>query len=240
VRSMRWRMKCVTLAALGAGAALVVGFPSPARAEPSAHGRWLVQAASGVTNMQLGDVKSFYDDVLDSYRDAGIPLDPQREFPANILLGGDLLYEVRTDWFLGLGSRYTWTHGYTLYADPTGTLDVVTRTDLLTVALVVQRSWHASSAWSPFVDLRAGTGYATIDHSEKLELTGIVTGSSEQTLTGTGRAPLVEFHAGARRALGRLELVGATGYRWCKVPGPPFDLDMSGFVLTLGVAWLSH
>jgi len=185
-------------------------------------------------------VKSFYDDVLDSYRNAGIPLDPQREFPANVLLGGDVLYEVRTGWFLGLGSRYTWTHGYALYGDPTGTLDVVTRTDLLTVALVLQRSWHASTDWSPFVELRAGTGHVTFDHSEKLVLTGVVTGSSEQTLTGSGRAPVVEFHVGARRDLGRLELVGATGYRYCTVSGPPFDLDMSGFVLTLGLGWLSH
>jgi len=223
---------------LGMSAALLVTLTASAHAESAMQRRWLVQLASGATNMQLGDVKSFYDDVLDTYRDAGIPLDPQREFPANIVLGGDVLYESWNGWFLGLGSRYTWTHGYTLYGDPTGTLDVVTRTDLVTVALVVQRSWQASELWSPFVELRTGTGFVSIDHSEKLTLTGLVTGAAEQTLTGSGKAPLVEFHVGARRDLGLFRLVGATGYRYCKVPGPPFDLDMSGFELTLGVAWL--
>ncbi len=237
---MRTNHRHPWIVALGLSVALLTGVASSARGEPAAHGHWLVQLASGVSSMQLGDVRSCYTDVLSSYRAAGIPLDPQREFPPNIVLGGDVLYEVRPAWYLGLGSRYTWTHGYALYGDPSGTLDVVTRMDLLSVTLVLQHSWQASPVWAPFVELRTGTGLVAIDHSEKLQLAGLVTGSTEQTLTGHGRAPAVEFHVGARRHLGHITLVGATGYRYSKVPGPPFDLDTSGFVLTLGMAFGSH
>ena len=214
----------------------LAGHAAAAARDPSGGGPWRVELAGGVSNMQLGDVKDFYNGVLDTYRAGGVPIEPQREFPANLLIGGDVLYEVRPGVHVGVGARYTWTHAYALYGDPGGTLDVNSRMGLTTVALVTRRSWPQAGSWAPFVDVRVGRGFVTIDETETMVLTGAVTGSVEQGLSGHGNAPLAELHLGTGRALGPFIAIGAIGYRYCKVPGPPFDLDMSGFAATFVIS----
>jgi hypothetical protein len=219
-------------------AALLASDTAAAGAEPRAQ-HWLVQLAGGVNSMQLDDVKDFYNGVLDSYRAQGVPVESQRDFPPNLALGGDVVHRWNNGWGLGLGSRYTWTHGYSQYADPGGTLDVTTRMGLTTLALVLQKAWQPSPAWSTFVELRSGKGFVTIEETETIVLSGTVTGTSEAKLEGNGNAPLGELHVGGAREFGRNAVYGSLGYRYCKVPGPPFDLDVSGVVFTVGFSrWI--
>ena len=201
---------------------------------------WFLQVAGGASTMQLRDVKDFYQQDLNFYRSNGIPIESQREFPANLIVGGDVLYGLPDDIRIGIGTRYTWSHAYALYGDFGGTLDVVGEVRLLAVQVVSQRVWSATGPWSPFVEVRAGRGWARIKVYDKLVLTQYATGEAQATLEGKGSAPLAELHIGMRNSRGHNFLIGTAGYRYCKLPGPPFDLDVSGFVTTLTVGRAIH
>ena len=237
VRSHSAPAKLGALAWLTAMLAVVAPCLSAATAAPETGGRWLLQVAAGVNNMQLGDVKDLYNAVLDEYRAGGVPVESQREFPPNLLFGGDALYRPWPNVWLGLGARYTWTHGYSMYGDSSGTLDFTTRVGLLSIVGVVQRHWRTSGPWTPYVEARFGRGFASFEMTEELVLTGAVTGASTATLSGDGQAPTLELHVGTRRPLGGIAFVSDFSYRYCKVPGPPFDLDASGFALTFAIAF---
>ena len=112
----------------------------------------------------------------------------------------------------------------------------MSRIGLVTVALLIQRDRTMVRGWSPMLELRLGRGFVSFEESEDMLLSGFLTGSASAGLSETGSAPLAELHAGARRSWGRYAAYAAAGYRYCNIPGPPFDLDVSGYVLTLGVS----
>ncbi len=227
VRGLRLSLGIALLASL-AGAAT----PDVSSLRPR---RWLFEVVGGVNNMALADAKSFYSDVLDFYQQSGIPVESQREFPPNLIFGADLLRGSNPNFRWGLGTRYTWTHAYSLYGDYSGTLDIAMEVRLLALQIVLQKAWSGST-WSPFVDLRVGEGLVWLDASETLDFSSSGGPTSVTELIGDGRAPLAELHFGTRRSMGRYLATGSLGYRYCNVSGP-FDLDVSGVVLTLGLGF---
>ena len=226
--------------ALGAVILIASAATDVARAATKDEARWFLQFAGGASSMQLDDVKSYYEGVLDSYRASAIPIETQREFPANLIVGGDLLYALPRDFRIGVGTRYTWSHAYALYGDFAGTLDVVGEVQLLAFQIVVEKAWSTAGSWSPFVELRAGSGRVSINVSQTIVLTQYAQGGAEVSLDGDGRAPLAELHVGIRHPMGRSFLLGTAGYRHCTVPGPPFELQVSGFIATLGLGLVIH
>lgn len=215
------------LVLLGTGGAFADDAPSNPRP-------WLLQISGGVSSMGLGDVKDFYASTKQFYEQGGLTLETQREFPPNLIFGADLLYH-QSGFRFGAGTRYTWTHAYTLYGDNSGNLDLVMEMRLLAVQLVVQKEWPRAG-WSPLLEARVGQGLVWIEASETVELTAVAA-TLETTLEGDGHGPLAELHAGAYREIGAYVLSATAGYRYCNVPGPPFDLDVSGFVVSLNLGW---
>jgi hypothetical protein len=196
-------------------------------------GRWLFQVASGVTAMRLDGAKGAFREELGLFRANGVPIHAEREYPANLLFGGDLMLEARPRWFFGIGSRYTWTHAYALYADPNGTLDVTSRVDLWTVTAISHWSWPGAQDWGAFGELRLGMGFATHDLTEEMILTGVVNDAAKATSSSKGDGRIIELHFGAVRSFGRNTVSFGAGYRLC-------EIDVSGAVLSMTYGRLSR
>ena len=240
---------CLVVAAAGGFA--ILGGASAAVAQPSAPvGRFSARLAAGVNSMRLNDFKDSYSLVVDGYRQEGLQLETQREFPANLIFGGDLLYDVGSGFSLGAGARYSWTRAFTLYQDYSGTLDILGKARMLALQAVGQRVWSAGRV-APFVELRGGWAFVSAEITEQSTETFASTGSSKSELESNDGAPLGEAHLGIRLDA-RAYLVTATGgYRYCKVSGPEgelredgvvvergelsFDVDVSGFVFAVAV-----
>src|SRR5215471_1004348 len=149
----------------------LAGWAAAAAAAPRAADdkvRWLFQATSGVTAMRLGGIKDAFREELGFFNANGVPIEAEREYPANLQFGADVMVGGRSRWLVGIGSSYTWTHAYALYADSNGTLDVKSKVDMWTLVSVLHWSSLPTRGWGAFGELRLGRAFATSDQSEQM------------------------------------------------------------------------
>lgn len=223
-------------AAILVAALCLAGWTPTVTAAPKAEDdkvRWLFQASSGVTAMRLGGIKDAFREELGFFNANGVPIEAEREYPANLQLGADVMVGGRSRWLVGIGSSYTWTHAYALYADSNGTLDVRSKVEMWTMVSVLHWSSLATRGWGAFGELRLGRAFATSDLSEEMVLAGVVNDAAKATSSSKANGRLFELHVGAVRSFGRNTISFGVGYRLC-------EIDVSGAVLSMTYGRLSR
>jgi opacity protein-like surface antigen len=210
-----------------------------------------VGVTAGVTTFALGDLRDFTNTSVSGYRDAGMPMEVQREYPMNLTAGGEVAFLGLDPLAIGFSGSYTWTSAYARYGDYAGTLDLTSRVKVFSGMLLLQYAFSSGSVLQPFADVRAGISRVSLSLEEIVDVSSTVGLRVDSDLSGAKTGFVGEVSAGLRYTFGWVALAGRAGYRYANVSsmeveitslgqslgsGPlGFDLNTSGFVALLGV-----
>jgi len=212
-----------------------------------------LQPMVGYTTFALGDVKDFYDAVLNEFKIYGLVVPTQKEYPGNVTFGLNLLYNIPSIVRVGLGSQYTWTEAYSGYEDYAGLLEVNSKITLFTIEGVVERDIESFKAGKFYGGARGGISFVNSDYSNTVSFTEYPGEVEEIKLSGDGNGFTLEGYLGVNYSLGNVSLGVTTGYRLAKVkeidgkitiPGEGsysgklnLEHDMSGIVVNAKVSF---
>ena len=229
--------------------ALCVGIASSQTSEVTEEGEFRLGVTAGITTFALGDLRTFTEGLISAYNASGLPVELERDYPPNLLVGAEFLYVGLRPWALGLSGSYTWTSAYALYGDYAGTLDLHSKVEVISGHAVLQYSFSAGEALQPFVDLRGGASWVflTIDETvDAKEYTDVLVSSS---VSGDKIGLGAEASVGLRSIFGSLAITGRAGYRYSNISSMEvslssssqnlgsgelaFDINPSGFVCLL-------
>jgi hypothetical protein len=222
-----------------------------------------VEVQGGYTTFSMQEASDAFRTALGAYRDIGVVLPMQQDYPGNGLLGLDVLVGPLPWLHVGLGGRMTRTQAASIYGDYAGTLDVVARADLWTVEGIARFERPLTQRIRPFGGVRGGLalGRYTLSEDVAIDLSALApdlppeqtVGSSQATLRASGAGFTSEGFAGLRYVMGRVALSTQAGYRFARVVNPdgrgttdagdvlfdgelPFTLGYAGWVGTLGLS----
>lgn len=246
----------------GAYAQITLG-ASQRTADPQHELPIFVELHGGYTTFSMQEASDVFQTALGAYRDYGVDLPVQQNYPGNGLLGLDVLVGLRPWLHVGLGGRVTRTQAASIYGDYAGTLDVVARAELWTVEGIARFERALTPRTRPFGGVRGGLalGRYTLTEDVALDLSALApdlpseqtTGSSSAILRASGPGFTTEGFAGLRYILGRVALSAQAGYRFARVANPkgrgttdtgddlfdgtlPLTLGYAGWVGTLGLS----
>lgn len=111
---------------------------------------FIIHASAGYTTFALGDVRDFYNGVLEVYSESGLQVPTQKDYPGNVVFGISGMYNIPSVLRVGLGSQYTWTKAYSGYKDYAGLLEINSKISLLTIEVVVERDIQSTKTVNIF------------------------------------------------------------------------------------------
>ncbi len=196
-----------------------------------------VQFVSGVSDYRLNEVTEFYDAVLEHYRLEEIPIASQRKYPENILIGLELTYNLTPEVMGGIVGQYSWTRAFSAYDDYSGSLDVNSSVRWFSIGYTLSRRLNQQGPWRPLIGGIAGLTHVTVDYDEVIKLTEFpeLSEQAEVSFEATGFSG--EIFVGTEYHFASLALVGQGGYRYCAPVDRAFDIDLSGIVFRMGIAF---
>jgi len=222
-----------------------------------------VELHGGYTTFSMHEAGDVFRTALGAYRDYGVVLPMQQDYPGNGLLGLDVLAGPLPWLHVGLGGRMTHTQAASIYGDYAGTLDVVAQAELWTVEGIARVERALTPRIRPFGGVRGGLalGRYTLIEDVAVDLSALATDLPTEQTTGSSRAVLrasgpgftAKGFAGLRYVVGRVALSAQAGYRFARVANPdgrgttdagddlfegelPFTLGYAGWVGTLGLS----
>lgn len=225
-------------------AAAHVSFAQRVSGEQSAEKRIRLEFSIGFNTFNLSKVRHFYQENIDYYRSQNLPIEAQRNFSGNVLLGLNGLYRLNSRLVVGLGMRYTSSPAKSLYRDYAGELEVSGWVRMLTLEGIVQWNLQTSGHIRPFVGARGGLvmGYCQF---KEAATSGSYPGlEGDYTIRGNDRGYTTEAYVGAARSMGSFYLQLQGGYRYAVVDGMDtlqgpltMKFDLSGIIIlaTLGL-----
>lgn len=238
----------------------------PTDQRPALYGHGLpifVEVHGGYTTFSMQEASDVFRTALGAYRDVGVVLPMQQDYPGNGLLGLDVLAGPRPWLHVGLGGRMTRTQAASIYGDYAGTLDVVARAELWTVEGITRLERALTPRLRPFGGVRGGLalGRYTLTEDVAIDLSALapdlppeqMVGSSQAVLRASGAGFTSEGFVGLRYVMGRMAFSTQAGYRFARVVNPdgrgttdagdvlfdgelPLTLGYAGWVGTLGLS----
>ncbi len=232
--------------------AIALGQPSEADTTEPPTVRFRLSAGAGYATYALRDVKGFFDDGLRTYHDQNIPIEAQRTYPGNLMLGMDFLLSLSDQTWTGLGGWYTWTSAYAKYEDYSGTLDITSHVRLLNIQAITRWTFAAGNQLQIFLEPRGGIGICTYEATEEVHLTYLMDSRSMMTVKATGTRFTAELYGGLEYDLGSVQMFVKGGYRFAEFSDLDgeitqssgggqsgtlgFKVDMSGVSVLAGVS----
>lgn len=199
-----------------------------------------VSLSLGFNTFALGDVRNFYNGLLEIYRTNGIPIPTQREFPGNLLVGVSLLYSIPSVADIGLGSRYTWTRAFSSYDDYAGSADVNSKISMVTLEGIIQKEIAPESIVETYAGVRGGLVFGRTEFSQRIAFNDQPDQNIDILLSGTGKGYSVEGFIGVKRRLSNVVLGVCTGYRHSKVSDMGADISLNGQPQGSGTLQIEH
>jgi len=207
---------------------LGVGEAFPQASDEPASGSIRLGVSVGITSFALGDLRDLTDDIVSGYEASGLPVELEREYPPNLLVGVECTFIGLEPWAFGVSGSYTWTSAYALYADYAGTLELHSKVQVLAGYLVAQYSFAAGQTFQPFVDIRGGISWVFLAIKETVDATDYAGVMGTSDVSGDKLGVGGETTAGLRYAFGSLALTGRVGYRYSNVSEMDVSLSSSG------------
>lgn len=211
---------------------------------------------AGPTALSLGEAGAFHQQVVRVYVDAGVRVPTQRLYPVAPLAGADVLYHTGATrgWArgaaFGVGVRVARSRAYSLYGDYAGALDVVSEAELVAVEAVSRQAFRPGRRVRPYLGSRGGRVFGRTATREEVDLGAL--GASRSRLGGSGQGHSFEGFGGVEARLGPATFSAQGGYRYARVArlkgtyyedgrelgsgALPYDLNLSGWVVTGGVS----
>jgi hypothetical protein len=194
----------------------------------------------GFNTFALGDVRNFYSGLLEVYRTNGVPIPAQREFPGNLLVGVSFLYTIPSVADIGLGSRYTWTRGFSSYEDYAGRANVNGKIFMVTLEGIIQRDIVTESNVEAYAGARGGLVFGWSKFSQSIVFNDYPDQNVDILLSGTGKGYSVEGFIGVKRHMNTIVLGVCTGYRHAIVSDMEADFSLNGQPQDSGTLQLKH
>ena len=207
---------------------LGVGEAFPQASDDPAGGSIRLGVSAGITSFALGDLRDMTDDIVSAYGASGLPVEVEREYPPNLLVGAECMFIGLEPWAFGVSGSYTWTSAYALYADYAGTLELHSKVQVLAGYLVLQYSFAAGWTLQPFVDIRGGISWVSLSIKETVDVTTYAGLVETSDISGDKLGVGGEATVGLRYSFDSLALTGRAGYRYSNVSEMDVSLSSSG------------
>lgn len=221
-----------------------------------------IEVNGGYTTFSMQEASDVFRAALGTYRDYGVVLPMQHDYPGNGLLGLDVLIAPRPWLHVGLGGRMTRTQAASIYGDYAGTLDIAARAELWTVEGIVRFERPLTGRLRPFGGVRGGLalGRYTLTEDVAVDFSALApsdaepdTFSSRAVLRASGPGVTAGAFAGLRYVMARAALSAQAGYRFARVANPdgrgttdagdvlftgelPFTLGYAGWTTAVGLS----
>ncbi len=193
-----------------------------------------LQLNIGFNTFAVGDVENLYQDILQTYRARNIPVPTQREFPGNVLLGIEVMYDIPALFNIGLASYYTWSRAFSRYEDFSGKLDVNSKVSLLALQAILQKDLVRKGSWHPFVDIRGGLAYGWLEFTEDIRFNELSELNGSSILSANGVGFVVEGYLGAKYLAMGFDISAQAGYRYGKITEPDAELKVDNQLQSSG------
>jgi len=208
--------------------------------------------ATGVTTFALNDVNELYEEVIEIYKQAGFPIEIQRQNPGNILFQFSASKDLNDKSTLGLRLQHTSTSSYALYSDAIGDLDFISKINISKFDAYYQL--NLTERTQDFqVSLQFIAGLLAFDYKLTSESTiPLVPELNEQSQFYFNKViPSFEFLVFTKYKIGIVGITASTGFRFASTSkvyatstlnGIKFeqdeielDVNLSGLILSIGM-----
>lgn len=219
-------------------------------ASDEARAQRFVMLEAGATSFTVGEAGRYFEQIVGSYRQAGIRVPTQRRYPASALLSADVYLLEGFGGQVGLGVQWAQTEALALYGDYSGTLDISSNINMIALQTVGRQVIPFSSRIAGIVVVRTGLLIGRYRLDEELVIEDV--GSSTVTMTGKGHDVTAGISGGLGwRVSGHMRVHASAGYRYGVLRSPsgsmsasslaqmsgqlPFQVGMSGWTTSLGI-----
>lgn len=185
----------------------------------------VVLPGAGYTTFALSALRDNFRSGVNEYQTHNIPIQAQRTFPGNLLLGLDVLASLEDGFAVGVGGSYARTSAYAGYEDYSGTLDLASHVKLLSLQAIVRKEFTIHDRFGLLFEFRPGLGICWLEAEEKIHITYETDLMINNTLVGDGVGFSGEVCAGLIYRLGPVEFFVKGGYRMAKFEG--FNVELS-------------
>lgn len=190
--------------------------------------RFGLQLSLGYNSFSLKDPQDFQKALIDYYRNNNVPIEEQRNYPGNVLIGLNGLYRINPKIRVGLGLRYTASPAKSAYEDYSGTLEVTGSARMFTLEGIAEFHPNASGTIHPFFGIRGGLVMGYYDVKEEIKSSSYPGLEGTAEIDGNGTGYSVEGYLGAGRPIGSFDLQLQVGYRYALVKEMDATLKENG------------
>lgn len=186
---------------------------------------WRPFVTIGYGSATLGDVNSFYENIVQSYRAQGIPVPTQTGFGRTLDAGGGILYSPIKRLWLGLSLEYLISPAYSDYQDFAGTLKINGAVTNYEALLLARYTLIKFGRFPLLLSARAGMSYFTAGITQDLRFTQSPQNNYYQKIESNTWIPCVEATMGTSVPIGPITSTIEAGYRMTVVGTIPYSIE---------------
>ncbi|HUI29451.1 MAG TPA: hypothetical protein VLX91_04470 [Candidatus Acidoferrales bacterium] len=213
---------------------------------------WQPFISVGYESASTGDVSIFYHNIVQSYRDQGIPVPTQTDFGRTLAVNGGFLYcPIASIWF-GLSMGCLYSPAFSDYQDYAGTLKVDGSVVTYPITIITQYKLTDVGSFPILIIVKPGFSYFASKITQDLEFAGSPQNDFHSKISSYSWAFCIEAGLGTSVQIGRITATIESGYHLSGVgpldyhqnPGPANDpywgerhfmwsMGQSGFIVRL-------
>jgi len=167
----------------------------------------------GYPYVSMGDLKDYYNSIVDNYRSQGVPIQTQVGFGRTVVIGGGILYNWGKVTRLGLSLGYWYSPAYSGYEDYGGSLKVNGSLSDLDVCLMMQSTVEQIGRFPIDLEIRAGATRSSVLITQQVRYNDFPEDNTYSKFSETCWGPCFEITLGSRVQLGRVVVSLEGGYR---------------------------
>ncbi len=129
---------------------------------------WKGFISLGYGNTTAGNINQYYDLIINSYNNSGVPIKKQTEFGRTLILNGGFLFtRIERIWF-GLSVEYLYSPSYSGYKDFLGSLKVNGYVNSFGISIKVKTTVANIGEFPLNISIQPGMDYVTTEIIQEL------------------------------------------------------------------------
>ena len=182
---------------------------------------WTTFVSAGYANESPTYVRNYYDNLVDSYREKGVPLPTQLEFGRTVVADAGILFSTKKNIRIGFTAGYSYSPAHSNYQDYAGTLKLNGSVNALEIAFKGQFTTVEIADVPIYLDIQLGVCQNSASIMQELRFIDFSENNFDSKWSASAWGICSQLTFGVPVRLGDFTLVLEGGYRYssCQVTG---------------------